>query len=164
MNITLKNECYNHAKWQQAEPTSRRLPDNDPRQEWSAYGDLDGIPVVAYWLFTPEQVTAAGDDDGQLPWHHIDRVEVDIYGCDRDSVSVGAVETLMGKWGLTPAAAMGRRGGLAGGAAKTKKKAEASRANGAKGGRPKKAKDTGVNGQDRESYTDDQERENYTAK
>lgn len=146
MTTTLKNECYDHAKWQQAEPTSRCLPDNDPRQEWCAYGTLDGVPVAAYWLFTTEQVAAAGEEAEALPWEMVDHIEVDIYSCDRECTRLGEVESVIEKWGLSPAAELGRRGGLKGGTAKTASKTAASRANGAKGGRPASGRQYRVEG------------------
>lgn len=121
--VTAGAEKYNETRG--AQPTSRVLAgsaDHGYAAEYVGYGDIDGIPVKAIYLFGDDQLEGDPDWDKALAQG---RIIVDI-----DALSEAQWDTLQKS---SAAVILGRNGGRA----KTKRKAKASRANGRKGGRPK---------------------------
>ena len=86
-----------------AEETGRCLTDNDDdRSEWREDGTIDGVPVSIYYMTTPEDVDEAGEDGdwGRIDWaDRIDRIEIDLYQCDRSETTDAAIEALIARLG-----------------------------------------------------------------
>jgi hypothetical protein len=60
-----------------AEITSRCIP--EPYSEYTEYSQpmiMAGQAVIAYWLFSPDEIDAAGDDESNLDWsfENLDRI------------------------------------------------------------------------------------------
>lgn len=77
-----------------AQPTSRRLPDNDDRIEWRESGKIDGVPVGIYYMTEP------GADEDNIDWlGSVDRIELDLCGCDRLGVTDEAISAVVARLG-----------------------------------------------------------------
>ena len=76
-----------------AEYTNRLIPGDEDFEypEWIETGTLDGVPVAIYYRTTPEDQDAVeeyGGDWGSIDWlDRIDRISVDLAGCDREEIS-----------------------------------------------------------------------------
>jgi len=84
---------------------TNRLIDTDPNfeyPEWVEYGTIDGIPVAVYYRTTPkdqELVTENGGDWGAIDWdERVDRIEVDLYECDKLDIAESAIDALVKKY------------------------------------------------------------------
>jgi len=87
-----------------ADYTNRLIPgdDNFDYPEWAEYGTLDGVPVVIYYRTTPEdqdEVEENGGDWGLVDWEErIDRITVDLTGCDRAETPGEEIDLVCSKY------------------------------------------------------------------
>lgn len=89
-----------------AEYTNRLIPgdENFEYPEWAEYGTIDEVPVVIFYRTTPrdqEKVDENGGDWGSIDWlERIDRISLDLTGCDREEISDKKMRSVCSKYGI----------------------------------------------------------------